>query len=99
MSCPDKLYINSDHDIELTPLTGFTTSDISDATVTLTKGSTSIVKTLGAGVIIQSSTIYLRIDNTDITSAGIYNVKIELTLTTGREPRGTPCPETLTFNK
>lgn len=97
MTCKDKLYASTDINIALSILRGFAISDIASITVTLTMDA--IIKSFtGASIVIADPNITLKIDKTDITTPGWYNVKIRVTDQAGEILGITPQPEKLYFN-
>lgn len=104
MTCKSKLYVSRAFDIPVTISTDsdFVVGDISDLAITLTLVSnpaTTITYTKSVGEItIVGSVITLLVLAADITEAGWYTVKIDMTDTGGKVRGITPCPERLQFN-
>lgn len=103
MTCAAKLYIAKNFDIPITISTDsdFVAGDISELVITLTLASNpattaAFTKTLGE-ITIVGSVITLLVLAADITTAGFYNVKIDMTDTGGKVRGITPCPAQLQF--
>ncbi len=102
MACKTKLYISRDFPIPVTISgTSFTASDIAELVITLTLVSNptitkSFTKTLGE-ITIVGSVITLLVQAADITTAGYYSLKIDMTDTGGKFRGITPCPAELKF--
>ncbi len=94
-----KLYINTDITMTITIGTGFVIGDVVSMSVTLTKANTGAAVTFtGANVVVGASTVTLTIpDTSGITVAGVYNVKVLFTDSSGNIRGLTPTPEYLTF--
>ena len=99
MTCDEKLYTDTDVAIPITLPTGTVTGDVVDLSVTL-RLSDAVSKTytyLGGEITIVGDTITLNIPDTGITVAGIYDVYVKLTDTTGAIRGLTACPGRLDF--
>ena len=103
MTCQEKLYVARAFDIPLTIAAdaGFVASDIVQLSVTLTLTTNpAITKTYtktGGGVTVVGSAITLLVLAADITTAGWYSVKIDMTGADTKVRGITPCPERLRF--
>jgi len=102
MTCTALIYHSSHYSLVI-PISGsVTATDILTMTVTLTRleaGSSPITFTIaGGGVTIVAGVIRIIILETDVTVAGIYDVKVSATNLTGKAVKITPCPKTITFD-
>lgn len=79
MTC-SAIYINSDTDVSLNIISGFSTSDVTDLTAVLSNDTVTKTYKLSLDEIVLDSGVYiLKILKNDITTAGVYSLAITLT--------------------
>ena len=95
-----KLYTNTDVAITLTPGTGFTMSDVVEAGMVMTLANGDNVVTLSSTanqIILNQNDMTVNISDSDVSEAGVYQLRITFTDSNGNIRGLTPNTETLRF--
>ena len=79
------LFVKTDIDIPLDMAAGFTLSDVAGMTVRLEKGSFSLTKTIGAGIVQHEQGFVMSIRRSEIQGVGLHRLYVRITDQGGRQ--------------